>query len=43
MIGEIKFIIIIAKVSTSENNTTLLVGPKILNLNLNRGKGLQFN
>ena len=31
------------KMSTSENNTTLIVGPKLLILNLNRGKGLQFN
>ena len=31
------------RMSTSENNTTLIVGPKILIINLNRGKGLQFN
>ena len=31
------------RMSTSENNTSLIIGPKILILNLNRGKGLQFN
>ena len=31
------------KMSSSENNTTLIVGPNILILNLNRGKGFQFN
>ena len=29
--------------SNSVNNTALIVGPKVLILNLNRGKGLQFN
>jgi ubiquitin C-terminal hydrolase len=29
--------------ANSANNTTLIVGPKILIINLNRGKGLQFN
>ena len=29
--------------STSENNTTLIVGPKVLIINLNRGKGLQYD
>jgi ubiquitin C-terminal hydrolase len=31
------------QMANSENNTTLLVGPKVLIINLNRGKGLQFN
>jgi len=31
------------QMANSENNTTLIVGPKILVINLNRGKGLQFN
>ena len=31
------------RMSTSENNTTLIVGPKVLIINLNRGKGLQFD
>ena len=31
------------RMSTSENNTTLIVGPQVLIINLNRGKGLQFN
>ena len=31
------------RMSTSENNTTLIVGPEVLILNLNRGKGLQYN
>ena len=29
--------------SNSVNNTALIVGPKVLILNLNRGKGIQFN
>ena len=29
--------------STSENNTTLIVGPQVLIINFIRGKGLQFN
>ena len=31
------------QMANSENNTTLIVGPKVLVINLNRGKGLQFN
>ena len=31
------------QMANSANNTTLIVGPKILIINLNRGKGLQFN
>ena len=30
------------QMANSENNTTLLVDPKVLIINLNRGKGLQF-
>ena len=31
------------KMANSINSTTLIVGPKILIINLNRGKGIQFN
>ena len=31
------------QMANSVNNTTLIVGPKILIINLNRGKGLQFD
>ena len=31
------------QISNTVNNTSLIVGPKVLILNLNRGKGLQFD
>ena len=44
MTGENKiYCNICKKMLTSKENTTLLVGPKVLILNLNRGKDLQYN
>jgi ubiquitin carboxyl-terminal hydrolase 8 len=31
------------QMANSANNTTLIIGPKILVINLNRGKGIQYN